>query len=124
MRETAAGLLTPEERALVADADAAIDQALQLWDRLSRRSELMAALRGADVFAEVPFSLRETDGGREVIIRGTIDLLAVGEDGTLTVVEVKTGSPRAEHQRQLDLYVRAVRSMFRQRQVEGLLIHA
>ncbi|HEY0875732.1 MAG TPA: UvrD-helicase domain-containing protein [Vicinamibacterales bacterium] len=124
VREAVSGLLRPEERAVVVDVDATVERAVQLWDRLRRHPELSSVLQNARVLAEVPFSLRTADGARDVVIRGTIDLLVVGSNGVMTVVELKTGTPRDEHQRQLDLYVRAARSMFPMSQVEGLLVHA
>jgi ATP-dependent exoDNAse (exonuclease V) beta subunit len=123
-RDAASRLVRPEERAMAVSVDDTVERAVQLFDRLSQRSELAEVLQHAEVVAEVPFSLRTSDGAREAVIRGTIDLLAIGRGGAVTVVELKTGAPREEHHRQLDLYVRAARSMFPMRQVEGLLVHA
>ena len=41
----------------------------------------------------------------------------------MRVLEFKTGSPRPEHQRQLDSYVAAVRVMFPKAEVDGRLIY-
>jgi ATP-dependent helicase/nuclease subunit A len=124
VREVALSLITPEERAMAVNVSGTIDRAVDLWSRLRERAELVAVLKSPEVYAEVPFSLRTADRGHEAFIRGTIDLLAIGHDGVVRVVELKTGAPLAEHQRQLDLYVHAARSMFPMRQVEGLLVHA
>jgi ATP-dependent exoDNAse (exonuclease V) beta subunit len=78
----------------------------------------------------VPFSYLAEDasaGGppsRAVILRGTIDCLIQRDDGSVVVLEFKTGRPRPGHRRQLDLYVDAARNLFRGAAVEGRLIYA
>jgi ATP-dependent helicase/nuclease subunit A len=116
-------LVRPEERAAAIDLDAAIASTIEIWDRLRSRDDVRAALAGAEVFAEVPFSLRREEDGEEVILRGTIDCLAISREGPITVVEFKTGSPRPEHDRQLQLYVEAARALFPDQPVSGLLVH-
>jgi ATP-dependent exoDNAse (exonuclease V) beta subunit len=69
---------------------------------------------------EVPFSWRAGD----VILRGTIDCLVEGDDGSITVIEFKTGAVRETHERQLDIYLRAARALYPQTRVEGALIYA
>jgi ATP-dependent exoDNAse (exonuclease V) beta subunit len=58
-----------------------------------------------------------------VILRGAIDCLVVGPGGVM-VVEFKTGSRRAAHQRQLDVYLEAAGLLFPGSRVEGRLIYA
>jgi ATP-dependent exoDNAse (exonuclease V) beta subunit len=75
----------------------------------------------------VPFSLALADdaadgGGR--IVRGAIDCLVRRPDGRVVVVDFKTGAPRAEHEAQLALYVRAVRHLCPTTAVDGLLLYA
>jgi ATP-dependent helicase/nuclease subunit A len=61
---------------------------------------------------------------RTTIIRGSIDCLACHlDEGRITVVEIKTGRPKSWHERQLDLYVTAVRAMYPGMLVEGRLIY-
>jgi len=119
----AASLLRPEERASSPNLDAVVAQAAEIWTAVSARDEVVRLLSSADVMAEVPFSLRIDDNGRPIILRGTIDGVAISERGAVTVVEFKTGQPRASHQEQLDLYVRAARELFPGREVEGLLVY-
>jgi ATP-dependent helicase/nuclease subunit A len=119
----AASLLRPEERAVSEHADAIVCKAADAWRALVVRDEVVALLASGDVLAEVPFSLRIEEDGSPLILRGTIDGLAIADDGSVTVVEFKTGQPRAFHQKQLDLYLRAARALFPGRTVEGALIY-
>lgn len=121
--DVARSLLRPEERASSEDVEAVLREAVAIWGAVAAREEVVKLLASADVLAEVPFSLRIDDEGRPVILRGTIDGLAIAADGTIVVVEFKTGQARAMHQRQLDLYVRAARALFPGRRIEGVLIH-
>ncbi len=113
--------LRAEERAIVDDLDQTIASAVRIWQGMRERPDVASILDGAAVLTEVPFSLRVTPGTE--IIRGTIDGLALGPDGSVTVLEYKTGRPRAVHQAQLDLYVRAARALFAEARVEGRLIY-
>ena len=121
---TVRALIRPEERAVAADVDRAVAAAVEHWRRLSERADVRGIIAGAEVFSEVPFSLRIVEGGAPVILRGTIDALAIAPDGAVTVVEFKTGTPRTEHERQLQLYVDAARALFPGSEVTGLLVHA
>jgi RecB family endonuclease NucS len=58
-----------------------------------------------------------------VVLRGTIDCLVQREDGSVVVVEFKSGQPAALHRRQLDLYVEAARALFPGAAIEGRLIY-
>lgn len=119
----AASLLRPEERASSSRVEAIIHQAADIWNAVAARDEVVRLLASADVMAEVPFSLRIDDDGRPVMLRGTIDGVAIAPDGGVTVVEFKTGQPRGVHREQLDLYVRAARVLFPGRSVEGRLVY-
>ena len=57
------------------------------------------------------------------MLRGTIDCLVRADDGSVTVVEFKTGRPRASHQSQLDIYVEAVRALVPDASVTGRLVY-
>jgi RecB family exonuclease len=58
-----------------------------------------------------------------VVLRGTVDCLIVRADGSVLVLEFKTGSPRPSHQRQLDVYLDAARALFPGAPVSGQLIY-
>jgi len=79
-------------------------------------------LGGGDVHHEVPFSIDDAASGR--ILRGTIDCLVQSYDGSVIVIEFKTGKPRPSHERQLSIYVRAAQRMFPGTPVSGRLIYA
>lgn len=123
VRLLAASLLRPEERAASLNADAVAAQAARTWTAVAARDQVVALLASADVMAEVPFSLRMDDEGGPMILRGTIDGVAIAGDGAVSVIEFKTGSPHPVHQDQLDLYVRAARELFPGRPVEGVLVY-
>jgi RecB family exonuclease len=77
-------------------------------------------LEGGERLDEVPFSLVE----RGVLLRGTIDCLVRRPDGSVAVIEFKSGRQEAWHADQLAVYVRAARLMFPGTAVEGRLIYA
>lgn len=115
-------LLRPEERASLPHVEAMVAAAAAIWTSLAAREDV-ARLLTTNVVAEVPFSMRLDDDRSPVILRGTIDGMAIDANGSVTVVEFKTGQRRAVHLRQLDLYVRAARLLFPGKPVEGLLIY-
>ena len=123
LADVARALLRPEERAAAPHAEQIVLEASRIWSAVAGRPEVVRLLAAPEIAAEVPFSLRVDDSGGAVILRGTIDGLAVAADGTVTVIEFKTGRRRAVHQEQLQVYVRAARSLFAGRSVEGLLIY-
>ncbi|MEN3337643.1 MAG: ATP-dependent helicase/nuclease subunit [Acidobacteriota bacterium] len=137
----ARGLMKPEERAGLADAEGTIDAAVALARRMRSRDDVGLLLGSGQPLYEVPFSMRTTgrpaagshgcdaagmptsvDHGT-VLLRGTIDCVVVAPDGSVVVVEFKTGIPRPSHQAQLDLYVDAARALFPGARVEGKLIY-
>jgi RecB family exonuclease len=105
------------------DPASVTDRALRAWTTMKARADVAAVLAGAERFHEVPFSL-VVPGEPPRIVRGSIDCLACAPDGSVTVLEFKTGRPRPEHNAQLDLYVRAAREMFPGAPVQGRLIYA
>ena len=105
-------LLRPEEMALAGDPDALALRAARAWVAARGREDVIAALSGDERLYEVPFSMRVSgEEGAVEVVRGSIDCLVRQADGRLTVVEFKSGQPRRAHQRQLELYVRAARSL-------------
>ena len=67
---------------------------------------------GASRIHQLPFSYRGRRPTRPRVLRGTIDCLIRQPDGSIVVLEFKTGTPSREHVDQLDLYVRAARALF------------
>ncbi|MEP6593468.1 MAG: PD-(D/E)XK nuclease family protein, partial [Acidobacteriota bacterium] len=77
---------------------------------------------------EVPFSLQRAPAlgppdAVPVVLRGTIDCLLIRTDGSVVVIEFKTGAPRASHRPQLAVYEEAARALFPGARVEGRLIY-
>ncbi|MGE5359441.1 MAG: UvrD-helicase domain-containing protein [Bacteroidales bacterium] len=76
---------------------------------------------------EVPFSMISSpqEAGRadsSVIVRGVIDsLVEVGE--VVTVVELKTGRARPQHEAQLDVYVAAAKLLYPGRAIRGVVAY-
>lgn len=109
----------------VIDAEAVeqvLEDACSSYLALCGEPDLAAALATGPALFEVPFSLRPA--GAQSVLRGTFDCLVRCDDGTVTILELKTGRPLPEHQRQLDIYLTAARAMFPGTPVEGKLIYA
>jgi ATP-dependent helicase/nuclease subunit A len=119
VRETVHALVTDEERIQVPEVEAAVDRAVTLHRRLVSRPDVQALFADGTAAFEVPVSLAQD--GR--VLRGTIDCLIRRPDGDLVVVEVKTGPPRPEHQRQLQAYLGAVQALGPAIRATGCLIH-
>ncbi|MBW8714041.1 MAG: PD-(D/E)XK nuclease family protein, partial [Acidobacteria bacterium] len=127
-------LVTSADRASVADFDAVQRRAVAVWRSIVCQPDVARLLERGERFYEVPFSIvlpvngddsepvtRDQRPGR--VLRGTIDCLIRQADGSLTVLEFKSGRPRQSHQEQLDIYVRAARSVFPDVPVTGRLIY-
>jgi ATP-dependent exoDNAse (exonuclease V) beta subunit len=119
----ARSLLKDDERAVIDDVDHVVEQALAAWRSMRTRADLSAVLADHRRSYEVPFSLRATGPDGPCILRGTIDCLLHRDDGSVVVVEFKTGRRRPQHQRQLDVYVEAARALFPTGPVSGLLVY-
>ena len=125
----ARGLLQPEERAApqnlgTDNIDGIVTEAVETWRAMCAREDVGALLTSGRLLHEAPFSLMTTHDGSPVVLRGTIDCLIQKHDGSIVVLEFKTGRPRPSHQRQLDIYVEAARALFPGVAVEGRLIYA
>ncbi len=121
---SARSLLTPDERASIADVDAVVAESVTAFLRLRRRADVAALLTGERILHEVPFSMAIRRNGHPEVLRGVIDCLVQKSDGSILVIEFKTGRPRPSHQRQLDLYVDAAAAIYSGARVEGRLVYA
>jgi ATP-dependent exoDNAse (exonuclease V) beta subunit len=115
-------LLRAEERADVADVAALCAQVRGMFTRCVADETLVAALASGTAAFEAPFSLVDRAAG--VIVRGVIDCLVTRPDGSLVVIELKTGRPRPEDRAQLETYVSAARALNPGGDATGLLVYA
>jgi ATP-dependent helicase/nuclease subunit A len=119
--DAARRLIRETELAAVADAGGAAGQAAEIWLAMKDREDVFLALEGRRYY-EVPFSIQFDDV--PPVLRGTIDCLVQRADGSMVVVEFKTGQARESHQQQLDIYVEAARRLFPAVAVTGVLLYA
>jgi ATP-dependent helicase/nuclease subunit A len=104
-------LLRPDERATAADAVASLARAVEAWTAMSQQPDVAALLASGERLHELTFSLVAPDEPSRVV-RGTIDCLVRRPDGSIVIVEFKTGAPSPAHAAQLDVYVAAARAMY------------
>ena len=116
-------LLSDEERTALTDDSGVATKAISTWRRMRERQDVAAWLSSGRAHYEVPFSVVDPTGARG-ILRGTIDCLIQRQDGSVVVLEVKTGSAKEIDQRQLDVYVTAARALFPHAHVEGRLVYS
>jgi ATP-dependent helicase/nuclease subunit A len=90
------------------------------YEGLSRRADVRAVYAAGVVLHEVPFTAA-VDGNW---VRGSIDCVVRADNGGLTVLEFKTGRPRAGHRAQVELYRRAVAHMFPDAAVDTRLVYS
>ncbi len=117
-------LLTAAERASVERLDELLAEAVNAWQRLRSRKDVVDLLDSGRVLHEVPFSMSVREDTPPVVIRGAIDCLVQRNDGSILVLEFKTGRPHPSHQRQLDFYVEAAKAIYSGARIEGKLIYA
>ena len=118
-----AHVMNREERARSDVRELTVETAA-LFRRALNRSDV-SGLLAAECLFEVPFSMlrADLDADRPVVMRGTIDCLLRRPDGGLTVIELKTGGKRPDHERQLSLYVDAARALFPEAVVDGTVVY-
>ena len=121
--DLAARLIRPDERATAADAAASVARAIAAWSVMRAQPGVAELLQSGERMHELPFSFKAPDRPR-TMLRGTIDCLVRRSDGTVVVIEFKTGMPSPSHQAQLDTYVNAARAMFPETDVEGRIVYA
>jgi len=119
----ARALLRPEERAAIPNLESTIAAALEAWHSIRARPDVGRLFASGHCLHEVPFSMRREIDGRSMVLRGTIDCLIQRNDGSIVVLEFKTGRRRGVHEEQLALYVAAARSLFPEASVEGYVIY-
>ena len=115
-------LVRADEHVDVDDLDACLGAAVSAFDRLRRRPDLAEWLGRGECFYEVPFSYAPAEG-LATVIRGVIDCIVLDRAGQPTVLEFKTGSPRPEHQAQVELYRRAAQEIFKVPSVEVKILY-
>jgi ATP-dependent helicase/nuclease subunit A len=103
IEQAIARLVRAEELVDIAEPASLAAEAATVYARLRRHPELVAALAAGECFYEVPFSYEPSERPGEWI-RGVVDCLIVMPDGSVTVLEFKTGRPRPEHEDQAALY--------------------
>ncbi len=123
-RSRAERLLTDDERSSVEDVGTVIDEAVSAFSALRNRADVRTVLESGPCFFEVPFSLARDAADGPAVVRGVIDCLVVPEGGSVIVLDFKTGTPRDSDERQMEVYVEAIRRAFPGRDVRGRLIYA
>jgi ATP-dependent helicase/nuclease subunit A len=113
-------LLRADEKVDIVDLEAIVTRAASAYRALCARDDVRAVCGAAKRFHEMPFTMRDETGA---VLRGTIDCLVHQGEGRLTVLEFKTGRPRGEHRRQIELYKRAAERMFPGACVDALLVY-
>jgi ATP-dependent helicase/nuclease subunit A len=117
LKTTAALLVRPDE-SMSADSHL-LERAVVSYKALCSRAEVRDVYRAADAWHEVPFTC-VTDAG---IVRGTIDCL-VREGDCITVLEFKTGRPHGDHAAQVEIYRRAIQSIFPAFRIDPRIVYA
>jgi len=106
----------PMDPALIGEI---ISRAARVYSTICARDDVREICAGGERLHEVPFTMRE----RGDVLRGTIDCVVRRGDGSVFVLEFKTGRPRPEHRVQLGLYKRAAEHIFAGSRVEALLVY-
>jgi ATP-dependent exoDNAse (exonuclease V) beta subunit len=110
--------------------DAIERRAIDVWIAIMRQPEVAQLLESGERLHELPFSIvlprpAPVEGPEtpDRVLRGTVDCLIRHADGSMTVVEFKTGRARPSHQAQLGIYLRAVEGLFPDAVVTARLIY-
>jgi ATP-dependent helicase/nuclease subunit A len=120
--DLATRLIRPEERAMAADVQASVARAIAAWTAMKTQLGVTDLLESGDRMHELPFSYN-APGQPQRVLRGTIDCLVRRPDGTIVVIEFKTGVPSPSHRAQLDIYLDAARGMFPGCAIEGRIVY-
>jgi ATP-dependent exoDNAse (exonuclease V) beta subunit len=121
LQQQAAALIESKERAAIPDTASFVATVASTYTAMRARDDVRAIFEHGEPLFEVPFSWRLAAGD---VLRGTIDCLVVRRDGSVVVVDFKTGRERPDHRAQLDVYVKAASTLFPGRRVDGVLLYA
>ena len=108
-------LIRPEELAAPARQTTVIEAAAKFYVQLCSRSEVRALYDGGQALFEVPFTAVRAGRRRRGVIDCLVGHAMPGNPAkleSLTVVELKTGAPKAEHREQVEAYRAAVSAVF------------
>jgi hypothetical protein len=97
-------------------------EAVEVFRALRGRPDVEALLASGECLYEVPVSFLAPDGSG-ARVRGAVDCVIVASDGGLTVLELKTGRPRPDHEAQAALYARAVEAAFGAKDVKSVVCY-
>ena len=111
LEERISDLIRPDEAIDLVDREALAREAGGLFLRLRSRPDVAEVLAGGVCHYEVPFSYRAADRPDQTV-RGVLDCLVLAPDGAVTVLELKTGQPRPEHDVQASIYREAAAALF------------
>ena len=115
-------VMRPDELVDIDDVEGLSRAAAGLYARVRASGEIAALLADGTYFYEVPFSfLPPARPG--VVVRGRIDCLVIRPDGRVTVIEFKTGRPRPEHARQVELYRDALHAAWPDRDIQTRVLY-
>jgi ATP-dependent exoDNAse (exonuclease V) beta subunit len=89
---------------------------------MTRQPDVAALLASGERLHELTFSLVDPNPPSRVL-RGAIDCLIRRPDGSIIVVEFKTGVPSPTHDAQIDAYVHAAKAMFPDAAVSGRVVY-
>ena len=83
----------PGESGANPDRESLVKDSLAIWRRLAARPHVRSVLSAGQALYEVPFSMVKGQGSARSILRGVIDCLVQKDNGSVVVVEFKTGRP-------------------------------
>ena len=118
LRQTAMAAIRTGPAEEVDDLAGVVEESVARFRALSAQPDLRELYLSGQAFHEVPFTM----AGDGRILRGTIDCL-VAASGRVTVLEFKTGRPRAEHQTQAGVYRLAAQTLFPDAAVDLRLVY-
>ena len=121
LRAALAALVRESERREGEHLGRAIAEAAEAFASLAGQDDLRRLLASGRTIHELPFVMAIDGGGQ---LRGVIDCLVVSPEGTVTVLEFKTGAPQHVHRRQLEAYIEAAKVLFPGLSVEGRLVYS
>lgn len=116
-------VIRPEDAVEIGDMKRLSHAAAEMYMRLRKHPDVVKLLSEGRCHYEVPFSFHPPDRP-DVVIRGRVDCLVDRPDGSLVILEFKTGQPRPEHQRQVEFYRAAVGAAVPDREIRAQLVYA